>query len=240
MVAPNFREHGEPFMINQPKNRHSSFSDAEREAVYRVIAERRDVRRGFLDQPLPEDLVARLLAAAHSAPSVGLMQPSRFIVIRDQAIRKAVHQIFETANRRALDSYNGERSERYAALKLEGILEAPQNLCVLCDRENVRGHGLGRQTMPETAVYSTICAIQNFWLAARSEGVGVGWVSILDPAELCKVLDIPEHLTLVAYLCFGYVEEFASEPDLERFGWEKRVDFKTVVSYDRYSEECTP
>jgi 5,6-dimethylbenzimidazole synthase len=219
-------------------NLHAFFSEAEREAVYRVIAERRDVRRGFIDRCLPEDLIGRLLMAAHSAPSVGLMQPSRFIVIRDHAIRKAVHQIFEAANRRALDSYDAEQGERYAALKLEGILEAPQNLCVLCDRENERGHGLGRQTMPETAVYSTVCAIQNFWLAARSEGVGVGWVSILDPGELARVLNVPDHLTLVAYLCFGYVEGFASEPDLERFGWEKRVDVKTVVSYDRYTEEC--
>jgi 5,6-dimethylbenzimidazole synthase len=225
--------HGEPAM-----NPHFSFSEAERKAVYRVIAERRDVRRGFLDAPLPDDLIGRLLAAAHSAPSVGLMQPSRFIVIRDYGIREAVHQIFEAANRRALDSYNGEQAEQYSRLKLEGILEAPQNLCVLCDRENERGHGLGRQTMPETAVYSTVCAIQNFWLAARSEGVGVGWVSILDQAKLCKILNIPDHLTLVAYLCFGYVEGFASEPDLERFGWERRVDLKTVVCYDRYSEEC--
>jgi 5,6-dimethylbenzimidazole synthase len=225
-------------MVSDPMNPHPSFNEAEREAVYRVIAERRDVRRGFLDDALPEDLIGRLLAAAHSAPSVGLMQPSRFIVIRDQGIRKAVHQIFEVANKRALGSYNGEQAERYSRLKLEGILEAPQNLCVLCDRENERGHGLGRQTMPETAVYSTVCAIQNFWLAARSEGVGVGWVSIIDPAKLCKVLHIPDHLTLVAYLCFGYVEGFASEPDLERVGWEKRVDLKTVVSYDRYSEEC--
>jgi 5,6-dimethylbenzimidazole synthase len=219
-------------------NPHLSFNEADREAVYRVIAERRDVRRGFLDEPLPDELIGRLLAAAHSAPSVGLMQPSRFIVIREQAIRKAVFQIFETANRRALDSYNGERAERYAELKLEGIREAPQNLCVLCDRANERGHGLGRQTMPETAIYSTVCAIQNLWLAARSEGVGVGWVSILDPAEIYRLLNIPDHLTLVAYLCFGYVAGFASEPDLERFGWEKRVDVKTVVSYDRYSEEC--
>jgi len=219
-------------------NPHPSFNEAERKAIYRVIAERRDVRRGFLDVPLPDDLIGRLLAAAHSAPSVGLMQPSRFIIIRDYGIRKAVHQIFAAANRRAAHSYKGEEAERYSRLKLEGILEAPQNLCVLCDRENERGHGLGRQTMPETAVYSTVCAIQNFWLAARSEGVGVGWVSILDPSELRKVLNIPDHFTLVAYLCLGYVEVFASEPDLERFGWEKRVDLKTVVSYDRYSEEC--
>jgi 5,6-dimethylbenzimidazole synthase len=216
------------------------FNEAEREAVYRVIAERRDVRRGFLNAPLPDDLIGRLLAAAHSAPSVGLMQPSRFIVIRDRSTRKAVHQIFEAANKRAAENYAGGRAEQYSGLKLEGILEAPQNLCVLCDRENERGHGLGRQSMPETAVYSTVCAIQNFWLAARSEGVGVGWVSILDPAKLRDVLNIPDHLTLVAYLCFGHVEGFAAEPDLERLGWERRVDLKTVVSYDRYSEDCAP
>jgi 5,6-dimethylbenzimidazole synthase len=168
------------------------------------------------------------------------MQPSRFIVIRDDGIRKAVHQIFEAANRRAVDSYDAEQAERYSGLKLEGILEAPQNLCVLCDRGSERGHGLGRQTMPETAIYSTVCAIQNLWLAARCEGVGVGWVSILDPAKLCSLLNIPDHLTLVAYLSFGYVEGFASEPDLERLGWERRVDLKTVVSYDRYSEQHVP
>lgn len=215
------------------------FSEADRAAVYRAIAERRDVRRGFVETPLPEDLLGRLLAAAHCAPSVGLMQPSRFIVIREYAIRKAVHQIFEEANRRALDSYNGERAERYSGLKLEGILEAPQNLCVLCDAGSGRGHGLGRQTMPETAIYSTVCAIQNLWLAARSEGVGVGWVSILDPAELRNLLNIPDHLTLVGYLCLGYVEGFASEPDLERSGWEKRIDLQCVVSYDEYSGERT-
>ena len=216
------------------------FSDAEREAVYRVIAERRDIRRGFLDAPLPDDLIMRLLAAAHSAPSVGLMQPSRFILIRDHTVRRAVHQIFETANSRATESYNGKQAEQYSGLKLEGILEAPQNLCILCEAGSERGRGLGRQTMPETAIYSTVCAIQNLWLAARSEGVGVGWVSILDPAKLRDLLGIPDHLTLVAYLCLGYVEGFASEPDLERFGWETRIDLKSVVSYDRYSGEHLP
>jgi len=213
-----------------------TFDQHEREAVYRVIAERRDVRRGFVNTPLPDDLLCRLLSAAHSAPSVGLMQPSRFIVIRHPSVRKAVHAIFEAANRRAREAYEGEQAEMYSNLKLEGMLEAPQNLCVLCDAGSERGHGLGRQTMPETAVYSTVCAIQNLWLAARSEGVGVGWVSILDPLKLRGILGIPERLKLVAYLCLGYVKEFASEPDLERFGWEKRVELNKVVSYDRYSE----
>jgi 5,6-dimethylbenzimidazole synthase len=217
-----------------------AFDDRERAAVYRAISERRDVRRGFLDMPLSEDLLEQLLAAAHCAPSVGLMQPSRFIVIRDYGVRKAVHEIFAAANRQALENYVGEQAERYSRLKLEGILEAPQNLCVLCDRGSKRGHGLGRQTMPEAAVYSTVCAIQNLWLAARSEGVGVGWVSILDPEKLCELLTIPEHLTLVAYLCLGYVDGFASKPDLEQSGWERRVALKTVVSYEHYSEAKEP
>jgi 5,6-dimethylbenzimidazole synthase len=224
-------------MVTESMKLQPPFSEAEREAVYRAIAERRDVRRGFLDTPLPDETIRRLLAAAHSAPSVGFMQPSRFIVIRDRSIREGVCRIFEEANRRAVDGYSAERTEQYCRLKLEGIIEAPQNLCVLCDARSERGHGLGRQSMPETAVYSTVCAIQNLWLAARSEGVGVGWVSILDPMEVCKLLNIPDHLKLVAYLCLGYVEGFASEPDLERLGWEKRVDLSTVVSYDRYSEE---
>jgi 5,6-dimethylbenzimidazole synthase len=217
-------------------NERSVYGDQEREAVYRAIATRRDVRRGFLEEPLPDDLLRRLLAAAHSAPSVGLMQPSRFIVIRDFAVRTMIHDIFHDANAEALASYTGEQRERYGALKLEGILEAPQNLCVVCDPLSSRGHKLGRHTMPETAVYSTVCAIQNLWLAARTEGVGVGWVSILDPSRLREALSIPEHIIPVAYLCLGYVDHFASEPELERYGWENRVPLEQVVSYDRYRE----
>jgi 5,6-dimethylbenzimidazole synthase len=221
--------------MNLPRD----FDEAERRAIYRVIAERRDVRRGFIDTPLPDAVLERLLQAAHCAPSVGLMQPSRFIVIRDRDIRQSVHTIFEAANHQAKQIYTGERAESYSNLKLEGILEAPQNLCVLCDHESRRGSELGRQTMPETAIYSTICAIQNLWLAARSEGVGVGWVSIVDPAKLSQLLCIPNHMTMVAYLCIGYVDGFAAEPDLERLGWERRTDLSTVVSYDRYSETHT-
>lgn len=211
------------------------FSELERDAVYRTIAERRDVRRGFSGTPLPEDVLRRLLQAAHSAPSVGLMQPSRFIVIRNPETRQAVHTLFKEANEHAAEIYDAEQREQYGNLKLEGILEAPQNLCILCDSKSERGKGLGRQTMPETVLYSTICAIQNLWLAARSEGVGVGWVSILDPQRLRELLEIPEHLVLVAYLCIGYVEDFATVPDLERSGWEQRLPLDAVVSYERYS-----
>lgn len=221
-------------------NEYPIYSDQEREAVYRAIATRRDVRSGFLDEPLPADLLRRLLAAAHSAPSVGLMQPSRFIVVRDLAVRTTIHGIFRDANAEALATYTGEQRERYATLKLEGILEAPQNLCVVCDPTSSRGHKLGRHTMPETAVYSTVCAIQNLWLAARTEGVGVGWVSILDPFRLRSVLNIPEHIIPVAYLCLGYVSNFASKPELERHGWENRVPLEQVVFYDGFPEEPKP
>lgn len=210
------------------------FSVPEREAVYRAIAVRRDVRRGFLPEPLPEPLLNRILAASHRAPSVGLMQPSRFIVIRDGAVRATVHRAFLEANRKAVECYTDERRAAYAGLKLEGILEAPQNLCVLSDAQSERGHGLGRQTMPETAIYSTVCAIQNLWLAARTEGVGVGWVSIMDPVRLREILGIPPEIVPVAYLCLGFVDSFGTEPELERAGWERRLPLASVVSYDRY------
>jgi 5,6-dimethylbenzimidazole synthase len=215
-------------------NKNPMYGDHEREAVYRTIATRRDVRSGFLPEPLPDDLLRRLLSAAHSAPSVGLMQPSRFIVVRDRAVRTTIHDIFCDANAEAQASYAGEQRELYGTLKLEGILEAPQNLCVVCDPTSSRGHKLGRHTMPETAVYSTVCAIQNLWLAARAEGVGVGWVSILDPIKLRNVLNIPDHIVPVAYLCLGYVDHFATEPELERHGWENRVPLEQVVFYDKY------
>jgi 5,6-dimethylbenzimidazole synthase len=212
------------------------FSEAEREAIYRAITARRDVRRGFTSEPLPDELLNRLLAAAHNAPSVGLMQPSRFVVIRDPMIRQEVHTAFCEANSRALESYTGERREQYAALKLEGILEAPQNLCILSDANSARGQMLGRRTMPETAIYSTVCAIQNLWLAARAEGVGVGWVSILDPGRLREILRIPPHIEPVAYLCLGFVESFGTSPELERSGWEQRIPLAGVVSYEHYAE----
>jgi 5,6-dimethylbenzimidazole synthase len=225
--------------------RAAGFDACERRAVYRAIRERRDVRRGFLPEPMPDELLCRLLEAAHSAPSVGLMQPWRFIVVRDFGVRQNIHKVFLDANQQALACYEGERQQNYASLKLEGILEAPQNLCIVCDSQSNQGHQLGRRTMPETALYSAVCAIQNLWLAARAEGIGVGWVSILEPNLLRHALNIPKHITPVAYLCLGYVDAFAAEPDLERAGWEKRTSLKSVLSFDRYDsswdeEKLTP
>jgi 5,6-dimethylbenzimidazole synthase len=214
----------------------SGFSAAERAAVYRAIGSRRDVRADFIGDTVPDDVLDRVLAAANLAPSVGLSQPWRFIVVRDLASRTRVRAAFEAANATASAAYTGEELERYARLTLQGILEAPVNICVVCDDDPQRGHGLGRQTMPETARYSTVCAIQNLWLAARVEGLGVGWVSIIDPRELREIFDIPERLTIVAYLCVGYVRDFADEPDLLRAGWETVLPLSEVVDQERYTE----
>ena len=213
-----------------------AFPQSDRDAVYRAIATRRDVRHGFLPEPLPEDLLLRLLNAAHSAPSVGLMQPSRFILIRSLPTRRRIHELFLEANAQAAQTYPPAQRELYASLKLEGILEAPQNLCILSDTTSTRGHRLGRLTMPETAAWSTVCAVQNLWLAARAEGVGVGWVSILAPEALRATLNIPPHLLPVAYLCLGYVSSFSDTPDLEAAGWEQRLPLTLVLHHEAYSE----
>lgn len=210
------------------------FSDLERDAVYRVIRERRDVRSTFLPDPIPDSLLLKLLEAAHCAPSVGLMQPWEFIVIRSREVRATVRNLFLKANQAAAERYEGEKRAIYDSLKLEGILDTPLNLCVTCNPEANRGSGLGRRTMPETALYSTVCAVQNLWLAARAEGIGVGWVSILSPSELRTVLHIPETIIPVAYLCVGFVSEFLPSPELEQRGWEHRVPVETLIHDDFY------
>jgi 5,6-dimethylbenzimidazole synthase len=212
------------------------FSPDEMRAVYRAIHERRDVRHGFLPEPLQEATLLRLLEAAQCYPSVGLMQPARFIVIRDQAVRSEVHSIFQKANDAAAAIYEGEQRKLYSELKLQGLLEAPQHLCVVCDGRTTQGYGLGRQSMPETALYSVVCAIQNLWLAARAEGIGVGWVSIVDPAAIKQLLHIPNGVELVAYLCIGYVQEFAPLPDLEHFGWEVRRKLASALRSESFDQ----
>jgi len=192
------------------------------------------VRSSFKPDEIPDDVLARLLDAAHHAPSVGFMQPWGFIVIRDRNVRDTVHEIFERARLAAAQVYDDDRRAIYETLKLAGIREAPVNLCVTCDEKTARGHGLGRQTMRETALYSTVCAVQNLWLAARAEGIGVGWVSILDVDELRSALGIPEAVVPVAYLCLGYVTEFGAEPELEIKGWEQRAPLAGLIHFERY------
>jgi 5,6-dimethylbenzimidazole synthase len=217
----------------------TEFSEAERRAVYRAIYERRDVRSQFLKDPVPVDVLTRLLDAAHHAPSVGFMQPWDFIVIRDAAVRAKVHANFEGASRCAAEVYQGEQRKMYDELKLAGILDAPLNICVTCDPERAKGSGLGRQTDPSVALYSTVSAVQNLWLAARAESLGVGWVSILNFEQLRLTLGIPRGITVVAYLCVGYVSEFRSRPDLEEKGWETRGSLAGVVHFERWGVHST-
>jgi 5,6-dimethylbenzimidazole synthase len=170
----------------------------------------------------------------YHAPSVGLMQPWKFIVIEENSLRQIIHEIFKDANSKASSLYNEEQRSLYNSLKLEGILQAPVNICVTCDPTTTRGYGLGRQTMPETSLYSTVCAIQNLWLAARAEGIGMGWVSILDVNKLRTILEIPNHVIPVAYLCLGYVTEFGSKPELEEKNWEQRVPLSNTIYFNRF------
>ena len=215
----------------------SDFSEDERRGVYRAIYERRDIRSQFLPKPVPDGVLGRLLDAAHHGPSVGFMQPWDFIVIRDEPLRREIQGCFAEANRRAAEQYRGEQRALYDGLKLAGILDAPVNLCITCDRERPRGGGLGRQTDPATDLYSTACAVQNLWLAARAESVGVGWVSILDFAKLRELLGIPERTVPVAYLCVGYVSEFPACPDLETKGWERRETLARLIHFERWGEQ---
>ncbi len=204
-----------------------------RQGVYEAIFRRRDVRL-FRPDPIPDKTLARLLTAAHHAGSVGFMQPWDFILIRKKAVRRRVKESFELANARAALHYTGKRRRLYASLKLEGILESPLNLCVTCDRSRGGPHVLGRDTIPETDLYSTCCAIQNLWLAARSEGIGVGWISIVDPARLKKILGVPSRVVPVAYLCIGYPKAFGTRPMLEEAGWRKRIPLSRIVFHERW------
>lgn len=200
--------------------------------VYEAIASRRDVRR-FRSEPIADEVLERILAAAHQAPSVGFSQPWRFLLIRSDTTRRAVRALFDEANDAAREQYTGTRRDLYDSFKLEGIVEAPLNLCVLWDGTKSEPT-LGAHSMPETEVLSTCLAVQNLWLAARAEGVGVGWVSILDPQALRQVLGLPDHAHAVAYLCVGYPEAFLEKPMLETAGWRERLPLDDVVFEERY------
>ena len=209
------------------------FSPAHKKGVYEAIARRR-TSYTFVAAPLSDALLARLLLAAHHAGSVGFMQPWNFVVIRDLATRQRVHTHVDAERRKAAEAFAGERRERYLALKLEGIVDAPVNLCVTCDPTRHGPAVIGRNTIKEADVYSTCCAIQNLWLAARAEGVGVGWVSIWEPEALRALLGIPAHVIPVAYLCLGYVASFAARPSLEIDGWLPRVPLPELVFAERW------
>lgn len=212
------------------------FSDAERAAVYRAIHERRDVRGQFLPDPIDDDLLMRLLGAAHAAPSVGLMQPWNFIVIRRDAVRQQVRAAFQAANDEARAMFPDEKQGLYARLKLEGITEAPVNLCITCDRSRGGPVVLGRTHNRDTDLYSTACAVQNLWLAARAEGVGLGWVSILRDDDLRRILNLPDHVVPVAYLCLGHVRELYDQPELQARGWAGRHPLQAMIHNETWGD----
>jgi 5,6-dimethylbenzimidazole synthase len=187
-----------------------------------LVAWRRDVRR-FRPGAVPEALMNELLGLAALAPSVGNCQPTRLVRVDDETRREAVRANFEAANGQALTAYEGERAQLYASLKLAGLREAPVHLAVFCDDATEQGHGLGARTMPETRRYSAVCALHTIWLAARAHGLGVGWVSILDPGRLAEALDVPRDWSFIAYLCVGWPQEERLTPELERAGWQART-----------------
>lgn len=198
-----------------------NFSEEFREEFVNLLRWRRDVRR-FRCEPLREGLLEEILGFTKFAPSVGLSQSWRFVRVARPETRSEIRTNFETENARALTGYLGERAALYAQLKLAGLDSAPVHLAAFSDRGTTQGHGLGCCTMPEMLEYSTVAAITTLWLAARTYGVGMGWVSILDPARVSAILQVPPEWHLVAYLCIGYPEQECLVPELERAGWEKR------------------
>jgi 5,6-dimethylbenzimidazole synthase len=205
--------------------------DAEfRARLHDLLVWRRDVRR-FQPRRLPDGAIERLIEAATLAPSVGLSQPWRFVIVDEAERRRAVRANFAASNAAALAAQEGERAALYARLKLAGLDEAPCHLAVFADPSTAQGHGLGRRTMPETIEYSAVAAIQTLWLVARAEGLGLGWVSILDPARMANALDVPATWRFIAYLCIGYPAGEDDVPALARAGWEAGRAVSAFITY---------
>lgn len=215
----------------------NDFSDEEKSGLYKAIFSRRDVRSHFTSKPIDEKILSQILYAAHHAPSVGFSQPWNFILIKDYEIRKKIKESFETEKMHSSKLVEEPRRTKYLSFKLEGILDSPLNICVTYDPSKFGPFVIGRSSIPETGLYSVCCAVQNLWLAARSEGVGVGWVSILSNNILKNLLELPEHVVPVAYLCLGYVSEFATKPDLESSGWLSRLKLQDVVYYEKWNQK---
>ena len=207
--------------ITQTRDSAPDFGAEFRAKLLELFRWRRDVRK-FKHDPLPPGTLERLLSVASLAPSVGLSEPWRFVIVTTEGNRQSIRACFDRTNERALRGYSGERAALYARLKLEGLRDAPCQLAVLVDPTTPQGHGLGRMTMPMTIEYSAVAAVNLIWLAARAEGIGMGWVSILDPAEVKSVLDVPPAWTLIGYFCVGYPQDESDTPMLETDGWEDR------------------
>ncbi|MEU7056558.1 nicotinate-nucleotide--dimethylbenzimidazole phosphoribosyltransferase [Streptomyces sp. NPDC046197] len=216
------------------------YAEAERDAVLKVMRERRDIRNGFRSDPIPHEVLLRVLEAAHTAPSVGHSQPWDFVVIRSADTRRAMHELAMRQREAYAKSLPKGRAKQFKELKIEAILDTPVNIVVTADPTRGGRHTLGRHTQPQMAPYSSALAVENLWLAARAEGLGVGWVSFFDEREMVRALGLPEHLEVVAYLCVGYVDEFPAEPELMQAGWSKRRPLSWVVHEETYGRRALP
>jgi len=214
-----------------------NFSKDEKRGFYKAIYSRRDVRSNFTSKPIKDDILSKILHAAHHAPSVGFSQPWNFILIKDDKTKKKIKESFDIEKNRSSQLVEEPKRSKYLSFKLEGILESPVNLCVTYDPTKFGPFVIGRSSIPEAGLYSVCCAIQNLWLSARTEGIGLGWVSILSNDSLKEVLEIPEHVIPVAYLCLGHVDEFAEKPDLQTAGWLPRLELKDVVYFEKWDDK---
>ena len=209
------------------------FTPGKKQGLYEAIYKRRDVRH-FIPKPIDPVKLGRVLDAAHHAGSVGYMQPWNFLVITDPTVKNKISLNFKNANEEAAKKFSDDKQKLYNSLKLEGIQDAAVNICVTCDRTRFGPNVLGRNTVFETDLFSTCCAVQNLWLAARAEGLAVGWVSILSQDQLKQDLDIPDHIQPVAYLCVGHTEAFYPKPMLESAGWAQRLPVENLIYYNKW------
>lgn len=223
-------ESGDKVSVAERAHDAPQFDAAFRARLYDLLKWRRDVRH-FKRDPLPQGTLERLIAIACLSPSVGLSEPWRFVVVEDDARRAAIRACFEDCNKEALAMQTPDRAALYARLKLAGLDDAPCQVSVFADRATAQGSGLGRATMPETLDYSVVTAIHTLWLAARAEGLGVGWVSILDPKRIAAILDVPKDWVFIGHLCIGTAQVDDDTPGLERVGWERRAPPSHAVFY---------
>ena len=213
------------------------FSEQERESFYKAIYSRRDVRSNFTSEQIDDQVLMRILKAGHHAPSVGFSQPWNFILVKNIETRKKIKESFENEKARSSKLIEDPRRSKYLSYKLEGILESSINVCVTYDPTKSGPFVIGRTSIPETGTFSVCCAVQNMWLAARTEGIGVGWVSILSNETLRDVLNIPDHVVPIAYLCLGHVSKFEPRPDLETSGWLPRLKLDDVIYHEKWLQD---
>ena len=214
------------------------YNDFEKEVFYNVIFSRRDIRKRFMDKTIDDKIIYNILKAAHHAPSVGFSQPWNFILIKDKYTRIKIKDSFLKERLKSIEYLKDdkEKQKKYHKLKLEGILESDLNICVTYDHNRFGPFVIGRMTIEEAGIYSVCCAIQNLWLAARVEGIGVGWVSIINNSDLTEILNLPKDIKPIAYLCLGYVDKFNEIPDLEESKWLKRIDLQDVVFFEKWND----